>query len=390
MATNLVAYAMQFLTPEMIGRIAAALGLSRQDAQNGIAAAVPALLAAISGVAAKPGGAQNLVDAIKQQSGVLDGFAGMIGDGKQAPFIEKGSSLLTSLLGSHDQSALTTAIGKSAGLGQDGSRSLLGMLTPIVMGLIGKQIGPRLDVGSLNGLLSSQKQQIAQALPAGMSNLLGGTGLLDAVAGATGSAGRAASAATGEAAEYASSAARSVASAGQPTASGMPKWIYWAVPLAVLAGLAVYLLGDRGTQVAQQTPAAVQSVMVGGVDIGKQIGDNLNTLRTSLQGITDVASATGGVAKTARSDDADRQGQRHARSAVGGSKEARFRARRFLHDLDQPAVRQGPRDSGRRRGPEADRRHSENQDRGAFRSEHHSRREALTTLVRHKAGAPAA
>ena len=76
MATNLVSYIMQFLTPDMIGRIAAALGLSRNDAQAGVGAAVPALLAAISGAAAKPGGAQNLIDTIKQQSGVLDSFSG--------------------------------------------------------------------------------------------------------------------------------------------------------------------------------------------------------------------------------------------------------------------------------------------------------------------------
>jgi hypothetical protein len=308
MATNLVSIVMQFLTPEVIGKIATALGLSREDVQSGVAAAVPTLLAAITGAAARPGGAQNLVDAIKQQSGVLDSFAGMIGGGKQPPFIEKGSSVLNSLLGSHDQSALTSAIGKFAGLGQDGSRSLLGTLTPVVMGLIGKQIGPRLDVGSLTGLLSSQKDQIAQALPSGMSNLLGGTGLLDALAGATGSAtdavgqmGRAAQAATGDAARYATSAARSVGTAGQraasSTASGMPNWVYWAVPLALIAGLAFYFLGNRGTQIAQQTPATVQSVVVGGIDIGKQVGESLTTLRTSLQGITDVSSATAALPK---------------------------------------------------------------------------------------------
>jgi hypothetical protein len=52
---------MQFLTPDMIGRIAAALGLDRNMVQSAIGAAVPALLAAFTGAAAKPGGAQNLV-----------------------------------------------------------------------------------------------------------------------------------------------------------------------------------------------------------------------------------------------------------------------------------------------------------------------------------------
>jgi hypothetical protein len=309
MATNLVAYIMQFLTPDMISRIADALGLSRNDAQAGVSAAVPALLAAISGAAVHPGGAQSLVDTIKQQSGMLDTVARGIGGVNQPSFIEKGSSLLTSLLGSHDQSALVGAVGKFAGLGQDGSRSLLGMLTPIVMGLIGKQIGPHLDVNSLRGLLASQKDQIAQSLPAGMSKLLSGTGLLDSLAGAAGStvhevgqAGRMATAATGQIGQVASSSARSIEASGQRAAgvatSGVPAWVYWAIPLAVLAGILWYLLGDRTEQVAQLPPTVTaQNVVVGGVDIGKQVGDSLAELRTSLQGITDTASANAALPK---------------------------------------------------------------------------------------------
>lgn len=308
MATNLVSHVMQFLTPDMIARIAAALGLSREDVQGGLAAAVPALLAAISGAAAQPGGAQNMVDAIRQQSGVVDGFAGMIGGGKQPALIEKGSSLLTSVLGSNDQATLAAAIGKFTGLGADSSRSLLSMLTPVVMGLIGKQLGSSLDAGSLTGLLSSQKQQIAQALPAGIGNVLKGTGLLDGLSGAAGSAtdaagrmGRATSAAADETARYATLAAGSVETAGQRAARGsasLAGWAFWAIPLAAIAALAVYWLsGDRETQTAQQIPAVTQGVMVDGVDVGKQVGEGLNALQTSLQGITDAASARAALPK---------------------------------------------------------------------------------------------
>jgi hypothetical protein len=302
MATNLVSYVMQFLTPDMIGRIAGALGLSRDDAQTGISAAVPALLAAFSSTAAKPGGAKNLVDIIKQQSGDLGSFSGTIGRGSPSAFVEKGSSMLTSLLGSRDQSALTEAVGKYAGLGQNASNSLLGMLAPVVMGVIGKQVGTRssLDAGSLSDLLASQKDQIAQALPAGMSKLLGGTGLLDSLSGvagaaaaAAGQAGRATTAAT---AQFASSAARSADAFGQSAAgatrSAVPNWVYWAVPLALFAGLLWYVLSDRTEQVAQQVPTPpTQSIVVGSVDIGKQIGDSLGQVRTSLASVTDVPSA---------------------------------------------------------------------------------------------------
>jgi Bacterial protein of unknown function (DUF937) len=310
MATNLVSYIMQFLTPDLINRIAGALGLDRNDTQTGVAATVPALLAALGGVAAKPGGAQSLVDTIKQQSSVVENFGSMLGTGSPSSFVDKGSSLLMSLLGSRDQSSLVGAIGSFAGIGHSGGSSLLGMLTPLVMGLIGKQVGPRLDVGSLSNLFASQKEQIAQALPRGMSNLLGGTGLLDSLSGTAGyattaaeQAGRATTAAAGQFSQYASSAARSVSTGAQrAAASTTPSWVYWAIPAIVLGGLLWYLLADHTTQVAQHptvvpTQTQTQSVVFGGVDVGKQINDSLGEIRTSLAGITDAASANAALPK---------------------------------------------------------------------------------------------
>jgi hypothetical protein len=308
MPTNLVSYIMQFLTPDLIGRIAGALGLDRNDTQTGVAATIPALLAALGSVAAKPGGAQNLVDTIKQQSSVAENFGSMIATGNPSSFVDKGSSLLMSLLGSHDQSTLVGAIGRFAGVGHSGGSSLLGMLSPLVMGLIGKQIGPRLDVGSLTSLFASQKEQIAQALPPGMSNLLGGTGLLDSLSSTAGyatnaaeQAGRATTAAAGQFAQYASSAGRSVGTGAQrAVASATPSWAYWAIPAIVVAGILWYLLADHTTQVAQQptvVPTQTQSVVFGGVDVGKQISDSLGELRASLASITDAASANTALPK---------------------------------------------------------------------------------------------
>ena len=300
MATNLVSYVMQFLTPDMIGRIAGALGLNRSDAQSGVSAVVPALLAAFGGLADKPGGAQSLVNTIKQQSSVVDNFASMIGGNNQSSFIERGSSLLTSLLGSHDQAALTGAVARFAGLGQNKASSLLGMLTPVVMGLIGRQIGTRgVDIGSLTSLLASQKEQIAQALPNGMGELLDRTGLSSGVEAAAAQARRATTASTGQFTQYTSSA-RERERASRDTTFGIPNWAYWALPLIVLGGLLWYLLGrPTHERVAEEPtpPAQSQSVTVGGVDIKNTIGDSLSDLRTSLQGITDVASAQAALPK---------------------------------------------------------------------------------------------
>jgi len=310
MATNLVSLVMQFLTPDVIGRIATALGLDRNFLQSAISAAVPALLAGLSGAAEKPGGAEKLVDAVKQQSGVLDNFVKTIGSGGQSSLIDTGSRLLTSLLGGPDQSALAGAVAKFSGLSQNASGSLLGMLAPIVMGTIGKHIGARnLDANSLASLFSAQKDQIAQALPSGFGNLLRGTGLVNSLGDAAGkaaaTAGEAttiAAAATDQAAQYASSAARTVSTTGQrateaAATSSVTTRLYWLVPLVILAGVLWYLLNKQPGQVTQEPVTPTQSVVVGGVDVGKQLNDSLTALRSSLQGITDEASAKAALPK---------------------------------------------------------------------------------------------
>src|SRR5439155_10091607 len=146
----------------------------------------------------------------------------------------------------------------------------------------------------------------------------------ETAAAAASHAGSAANAAAAQAGQFASSAGRSAGYAGQQVvrsaASAAPNWVYWAIPALVVGGLLFYLVGRGTEQVAHQTtpteqatprtplpptkqvtegtaprgqgtarmaPAA-QSVVVGGVDIGKQLGDNLGNLRTLVAGITDV------------------------------------------------------------------------------------------------------
>jgi hypothetical protein len=221
MATNLVSLVMQFLTPEIIGRVATALGLDRTLVQSAINAAVPGLLAGLGGVATQPGGAQKVAEAAKQETGTLGKFADMLGGGSQSTFIERGSQLLTSLLGAGDQKALVGAIGQFTGLGQGNSGSLLGMLAPIVMGTIAQQQSPRgMDASSIVSLFASQKDNIAAALPADFGKLLSGTDLLSSLGGR--SAGTQATRAAGAAANVAGNVTQRAGAA----ASTSYNWLY--------------------------------------------------------------------------------------------------------------------------------------------------------------------
>src|SRR5215831_13654098 len=124
MAINLVSLVMQFLTPDMIGRIATALGIDRNIAQAAIGAVVPALLAGFSKTATQPSGAQMLVDSARQQTGTLGNFVNMLFTVNDTSTTEKGSQMLSVLLGGPSQNALAQAVAKFAGLNQSSAGSL--------------------------------------------------------------------------------------------------------------------------------------------------------------------------------------------------------------------------------------------------------------------------
>jgi hypothetical protein len=166
------------------------------------------------------------------------------------------------------------------------------MLAPIVMGTIGQQQGTRsLDAGAITSLLSSQKDNIVAALPAGFANLLGGTGLLDSLGGAA----RTATAAAGQTARVTTSATRAIGDTGQRAVS--LNWLYWLIPLLAIVALLIYFFARPAEQVVQPSVPTIPSLTVGGLDIGKQVTDSITNLRTTLTGITDAASAQAALPK---------------------------------------------------------------------------------------------
>ena len=298
MASNLVSLVMQFLTPDMVGRIATALGFDRNKVQSAISGAVPALLATFNDVATQPGGAQKLADAARQQTGSFGNLASLLAAGDQSSLLDKGSQLLSSLVSGQNQNALIGAISKFTGLGQGASGSLLEMLAPIVMGTIGQHqsAAGALNANGIANLFASQKDNIAAALPSGFDKLLSGTGLLSSL----GDAARTATAAGSEATRTATSAARAVGDTGQRAASAAAassNWLYWLVPIAAAVALAVFFAARPTEQVVQQGMKQAENLVPGGADIGKQISTSIASVRTTLDGVSDVASAQAALPK---------------------------------------------------------------------------------------------
>jgi hypothetical protein len=297
MATNIVSLVMQFLTPDMIGRIATALGFDRNKVQSAIDAAVPGLLAAFNDVSTQLGGAQKLADTAKQQVGSLGNFAGVLAAGGQSSLLEKGSQMLSSLVGGQNQNMLTDVISRFTGLGQSRSGSLLGMLAPVVMGTITHHLGTTggLDANGIANFFASQRNNIAAAMPAGLGNMLSGTGMLNSL----GDAAHMATSAGSDAARTAASTARTMDQTGRRAAATAEwtsyNWLYWLLPLAAAAVLLIYFAARPNDQNASQ--GMNQTMAVSGGDIGKQLTNNIANVRTTLNGVTDVASAQAALPK---------------------------------------------------------------------------------------------
>jgi hypothetical protein len=64
MPADLVSSATKLLTPELLSRIASALGLDRAAIEKAASAGIPGILAAFLSLVGRPGGAERLSDAV--------------------------------------------------------------------------------------------------------------------------------------------------------------------------------------------------------------------------------------------------------------------------------------------------------------------------------------
>ena len=288
MATNLVSEIAEVLSPNIVSSIASALGLNRTATQKAVVAAVPALLATLINYVTKQQGATKLAEVVrKQEPGMLSSLANVIGEPGQKALIDQGASVLTSLLGGKTLSALTNAVGQYASVGNEGSKSLMGLLGPVVLGVLGQQQRDRgLDASGLANLLTSQKSNITGALPSGFSKYLSDTGILDEM----------------------TSGARAASRTTATPPSILP-WLLGVLAVLAIGWLVWYLLSGRDQNVVETTKPPVETttptgeapyaglfnklkgINAGESDIGELATSAVNHLYSSLTGIKDEASA---------------------------------------------------------------------------------------------------
>ena len=154
-----------------LGQLAEQVGGNEGQVKNGVMAALPAMLTALSKNTGTEKGAQELNNALetKHDGSILNNLSGYLSN----PDLKDGAGILNHLFGSQT-SNVANAVSQSSGLDSNGSMKMLQMLAPVLMGILGQQKKQNnLDAKGLGNLTSM--------LASNFGSEVGASGIMEAV-----------------------------------------------------------------------------------------------------------------------------------------------------------------------------------------------------------------
>ena len=177
MALNLIDLAKDYLTPDVISKLSGQIGETPAATERAIGAAVPSLAGVACNTASTPGGATKLLSLLSTSgldTGILSNFAGALTGGAATDgLLRTGNNLLGGLLGDK-LGPVANTIASFAGIQSSSATRLLGLLAPLLFGLLGKQVASGgVTASSLPGLLASHRDTIMKSAPPGLASALG-------------------------------------------------------------------------------------------------------------------------------------------------------------------------------------------------------------------------
>jgi hypothetical protein len=266
---NIVQMILDQLLGGGLGKLSSLMGENETKTESALGAAVPSILTAISGLASDHDGAQRLVTSLGKFSPASLGNLGDLLSGQPESVAEKGNSILNSLFGGNVLSGLIGSLSRFAGLGNGPIKSLLGYVTPLVLGAVAKQfLGKPITQQGLMGFFADQKNNIANALPEGLSL----PGIPKAMQ------------AESPRASYNApkpAARKSYGTADSSTAS-IAKWVLPLVCLAALAALAYAFWPRRPDDAVAKSTKSPRSIESERVQTNKPILPDVDGVTTSL------------------------------------------------------------------------------------------------------------
>jgi hypothetical protein len=252
---SLVSTITSMVTPMIVDRIAATLGINSSLVRTGINMALPMIIGAFATKAAAPGGAAALQSAMGQVNPNLFGsLDAMLSGGQKDSFMESSNSMMGSLLGSGVANQLVSSLGSKAGLGGGAAAALVPLVSQMALSGLSKSTSG-MDASGIAKLLGDEAKGL------GLPNL------------------------------------QAPSMPAAPSGGGIGKWIGLAAAAVVGFIGYNYLSGSKPEVPTAQVTAAAAAINIDGVDVNKSLGDVFTGLTSTLGGVTDAATATAAVPK---------------------------------------------------------------------------------------------
>ncbi len=136
---------------ELVQGASSKLGIKGNEIQGILSMALPALVSGLNNNTNQPGGADKLMKALSTHDGsILENVSGFLDKGD----FSEGSKIVTHILGGLQDDVKTT-LSKSSGVDSGNISDLLSMVTPVLMGTLGKQTKQQsLDSNGLSNMLT--------------------------------------------------------------------------------------------------------------------------------------------------------------------------------------------------------------------------------------------
>jgi outer membrane protein OmpA-like peptidoglycan-associated protein len=170
---------------DVIERAASIVDESPASTTKAVNATLPVMLGGLVDRADDPNVLASLVallrqvgsdsDALRSPAAMLDGL-----QGTDTAAGDVGESMMATIFGGR-LAAVSDAIGSFAGIRGSSARSILGMVAPLLLGVIGDRVKKdALDTNGLSRLLADQKGEVMAAMPTGLAGVAGLSGLAGA------------------------------------------------------------------------------------------------------------------------------------------------------------------------------------------------------------------
>ena len=174
MALNFLETVKNYFTAEFVNQASNSLDESNHGISKALLAIIPSGLSGILSKATSGNeGANSIFNIAKDATGYLSPLPNL----SNLHNDEKGSNIPSRIFG-NNQSQVNSAISQYAGIKNSSVSALMTLAIPVIMGHLGKHAEQNnLSASGLSGFLSSQKDHIMQAMPAGLSSLAGILGL---------------------------------------------------------------------------------------------------------------------------------------------------------------------------------------------------------------------